>query len=209
MAIALTPVVSAQVPADLSTYDVLTAAGKGIIVGLVLGWTTALFLETIEMAGTIVDIMSGISIATLFDPASGNQVSLFARLARYTMIASIFATGSYYSIITGFVRTFEAVPLIHSGSISFDSKGVVNAIGLIFIGALSLTAPLVGALFLTEVVLALASRFAPSLNVLSMSLPAKTLIALTLAGVTFSVIPAHVGRLLADAQQLIRLLKAG
>jgi flagellar biosynthesis protein FliR len=54
-------------------------------------------------------------------------------------------------------------------------------------------------LFLAELALGLVSRAVPTLNIFAMSFPVKILLAISLAGVAFSLLPGAVSRLLDQA----------
>ena len=57
-------------------------------------------------------------------------------------------------------------------------------------------------LFLTDVALGFAARFVPQANAMTLALPVKTLVALTAAGATLALLPAHLDRLLEPAVRL-------
>ena len=72
----------------------------------------------------------------------------------------------------------------------------------VLLSALEVAAPLLGVLFLTDVALGLAARFVPQANAMSLAMPVKTLVALTAAGATLALLPAHAAHLLDPALQL-------
>ena len=66
----------------------------------------------------------------------------------------------------------------------------------ILLAALEIGAPVLGALFLTEVALALTSRFVPQANVFAVGLPVKVLVALLAVGSALVFFPARLTGLL-------------
>ena len=67
---------------------------------------------------------------------------------------------------SGFIRSFDSVPL--TGTIPVDgaiATHIATAVGTLMLAAIQIGAPVLGALFLTEVALALAARFVPQANV--------------------------------------------
>jgi flagellar biosynthetic protein FliR len=72
----------------------------------------------------------------------------------------------------------------------------------VLVAALEVAAPLLGVLFLTDVALGFAARFVPQANALSLAMPLKTLVALTAAGATLALFPAHAASLLDPAIRL-------
>ena len=63
------------------------------------------------------------------------------------------------------------------------------------IAAVEIAAPLLAALFLTEVALGLLSRAAPQMNVFIMGFPVKILLTLALVGLTLPVLPGAIDSL--------------
>ena len=70
------------------------------------------------------------------------------------------------------------------------------------LSAFEVAAPLLGVLFLTDVALGFAARFVPQANAMSLAMPVKTLVALTAAGATLALLPAHAAQLLDPSLQL-------
>ena len=76
------------------------------------------------------------------------------------------------------------------------------AVSGVFVAALQIGAPMLGVLFLTEVALALAARFVPQANAMTVGLPVKALVAMSAAGGMLAVLPAHVPGLVDGASQI-------
>jgi flagellar biosynthesis protein FliR len=173
---------------------VLLAAGQ-IAAGLVMGWTATVLLSAFEAAGSLIDLQSGFAVSMLFDPQSGNQATVFSRFTRVLFIALLFGTGAYHQLVTGFVMSFQAVPLHELPRFSFDVPVVVGLLSTMLVASVQIAAPVLGALFLTEVTLAMAQRFAPTANVFVLGLSAKTLVAMVVLGSSLLFYPTFLDRL--------------
>ena len=79
------------------------------------------------------------------------------------------------------------------------SAELLDALGLFFLSALEIAAPLLGALFLTEVALGLLSKAAPQMNVFTLGFPIKILLTLLLAGLALPLLPDAVDGLVGAA----------
>lgn len=200
LAFFLTPVLAQQAPspeaAELAGLGgfVMLAAGQ-ILAGLVLGWVASVLLTAFETAGHHIDLMSGFSMATLLDPQSGNSVAVFARFTRLLFVTLLFATGAHHELIRGFVLSFRAVPIDRQPDIAFDVPVVLALLATMLVASLQIAAPVLGALFLTEVTLAVAQRFAPTANVFMLGLSVKTLITLVVLGSALTFYPLYLERL--------------
>jgi flagellar biosynthetic protein FliR len=96
--------------------------------------------------------------------------------------------------VAGVVRSFDAAPV---GGLHVDRLAaiVTSGIGNFLLAALQIGAPLLGALFVTELLLSLASRAAPQLNILVLGFGAKSLVLITVSTIAIPLLVAVVPRL--------------
>jgi flagellar biosynthetic protein FliR len=203
LSVFLAPLVAerAAVPADTVPFA-LAAAGQ-VVVGLALGWATGLLLHAFEVAGHAIDLSSGFSVGTLLDPVNGAQAAVFSRFANMLFIVLFFATESHQTVLEGFARSFVAVPPGAFPAVGAGvAEGLGRAVGTLLLAALEVGAPVLGALFLTEVALAVAARFAPQANVFVIGLPAKVLVTLLAMGSALVLLPGRVAVLVEGSVRL-------
>jgi flagellar biosynthesis protein FliR len=192
-ALFVTPLVapSAQLP-DGAGELVVLGAGQ-VLVGFILGWITGLVLSAFEAAGAAVDLFSGFAASVLLDPMTGRSVSVLSRFFSVIFTTLLFATGAHRTMVAGVVRSFDAVPLGQFPVLGADSPaGAGNAMAAMLLAALEIAAPVLGALFLTEVAIAVAARFAPQSNLFIVGLPLKVLVTLLTLGVMLVFLPGYV-----------------
>jgi flagellar biosynthetic protein FliR len=205
LALVLAPTVDpSALPGGPSMTAVFFAcAVTEVLLGAALGWMCSLMFRAAEMAGHIVDAVSAMNMANQFDPVSGGQGATFSRLYSLVFAALVFATNGHHQIIAAFGRLLDAAPpgtpfAIRGHLVASLASTLVAALA----AAITLAAPLLGALFLTDAALGLMARFYPQANMLAMSLTTKPLVAIATLGLALTVLPAHVESLL---EQGIRL----
>jgi flagellar biosynthetic protein FliR len=136
------------------------------------------------------------------DPVTGTPAAVFARLTNMVFLALLFATNAHHALIEGFVRSFGAVPIDRFPVLGENGAlAAGHAVTGILLAALEIGAPVLGALFLTEVALALTSRFVPQANVFAVGLPVKVLVALLAVGSALVFFPARLTGLLDHSLQ--------
>ncbi len=193
LALALGPRLAEQtVPLD--TAPLIGAMVLQVAAGAALGFLAHLLFAAFQSAGSVIDLFGAFSIAQAFDPVSGVQTSVFGRF--YALVASVllFATGGHLLLVRGFLTSFEALPI--SGFQSDRLAEVFTAdLSTFFLAALEIAAPLVAALFLTDVALGLLSRAAPEMNVFLLGLPLKVFVTISLVSVVIPVFPGTVSHL--------------
>ena len=199
IALALTPVaVATAAPGTLPLEAlpfVIAAIGE-VAIGAIIGWTTGLLFAAAEMAGSLADATSGLSYAALIDPVSGSQSASFSRLFSITFLAVCFAADAHHGLLTAFANALQVVP--PGVWPAFDDGfivAIVDAVMGLMRAAIEIGAPLIGALFLTEVALGLVSKFYPQMNVLMLGLGVKAVVAMSTAGLALMLLPGRVGPL--------------
>jgi flagellar biosynthesis protein FliR len=162
-------------------------------VGIVLGFLTGIVLHAFEVAGSIIDLNSGLSLAQVLDPISGHSVSVFARAFNLTAISLWFVLGGDRLAVEGVAASVAAIPL--DGTISLApglAETAVTLVAQMLVAAIQLAIPSLAALMVAEVALGVASRFAPQANVFALGLPAKLIAALATTGLVIAGFPSAV-----------------
>jgi flagellar biosynthetic protein FliR len=161
---------------DLGTL--IVAGSVNMVIGVLLGFLTGVVFHLFRVAGDMIDFTSSLSVAAIFDPLSSNRSAVFGRGLNLGALALFFVLGGDRLVVRGLHTSISAVGL--TGSIELDgglADMAVALIGRLMIAAVELAMPALAALFVAELVLGIASRFAPQTNVFILGLPAKILVA--------------------------------
>ena len=199
----LTPLVQDGAPAP-GLPGFAAAALAQVAIGLALGFLTGLLFAAFEVAGTLADLSSGFSYASIVDPLSGQPAAAFSRLFAMAFVGRAVRLRRLPD------DPARLRPLLHRAAADRPAHPVVGQrrppsgtrSPRSSPTALQVGAPLLGVLFLTDVALSMASRFVPQANALAMAMPVKTLVALSAAGATLALLPGHAGALLEPAVRL-------
>lgn len=198
LAVFITPLTGGTAPDQLDSF--IATAVVQTLVGLALGFLTSLLLMVIEVAGGLSDLLSGFAYGAMLDPVTGNNSALFARLGNFFALVLLFVTDAGATIITGFVRSFDALPIGRTPSLSPDTAAMLgHTVGQLLIAAVEIAAPLLGVMFLADIGLALASRIVPHANVLSASLSIKAYLALGTFATVLTLAPSRLASLVSPA----------
>ena len=106
-AFALTPLPE-QVPDTLLTLAL--AFLLELFLGYVLGLAVNLFFYIPLMAGSVIDMQMGLSMASTYDPASGIQVTATSTLFNVLMSMLFFAANGHHTLIRIFLASGRVVP---------------------------------------------------------------------------------------------------
>lgn len=199
--VALGLFLAAPVPGAGDLDVLVVAAFANAVVGAVLGYLTGLIFHLFPVAGSLIDTMSGLAVAQVFDPSQGEQAAVFNRLFTLTALTIFFAIGGLRLVVEGLALSVEAIPL---DGVLDPQAGLptlaLRLTGQLMVAGLELAMPVVAALFLAEVVLGLAARLAPQANVFLLGLPVKIFIALTFVSVSLLLYPEVIDGVVAIAR---------
>lgn len=194
LALALGPKLGAQgVP--METAPLVTSAILQVGAGLAMGFIALMLFSAIQAAGNMIDLVSGFTIAQLFDPLSSAPASAFGRFYNLLAVTLLFAIDGHLMLVRGFISSFDAAPLTDI-NLAAAAKLMSADLSMFFVAAVQTAAPLMAALFLTEITLGLLARAAPHLNIFLLGLPLKLLLTISLAGLAIPLLPGALSSLL-------------
>jgi flagellar biosynthetic protein FliR len=192
LALPIAPRVAEQVSGTPTVAGLLGALVVQVLSGAALGFVTFLLFAAVQAAGDLIDVFGGFALAYAFDPLSAQNNSVFGRFYQLLATVLLFAVDGHLLVISGFLRSFDTLPLGSSPSVARVAEVIAHDVGVFFLSAAQIAGPLLAVFFLADVGLGLLTRIAPSLNAFSIGFPAKILLTLLLVGLTFPMLPEAV-----------------
>lgn len=169
------------VPQDLS-YVILIV--QEVLVGLLLGFTAYLIMTVVQTAGALIDIQIGFSMANVIDPFTGTSSPLIGNFKYYLALLVFLSMNGHHYLFDAIMYSYDWIPItgdvfgkIHDGNVT---DFLVRTFSHSFVLALQMAAPLVAALFLTDVGLGFLARTAPQFNVFVIGIIIKIIVGLVL-----------------------------
>lgn len=207
LALAVTPKVAASLgPTQLDTAQMIGAVVLQVVAGAGLGFIALVLFSSVSAGGSLIDLFGGFAVAQAYDPFLNNQASVFGRFYQLLATTLLFAIGGHLVLVKGFMTSFDALPLRGPNLASLGSV-LVNDVGLFFLAAVEIAAPLLAALFLAQVVLGMLARAAPHLNIFALSFPFTILLTLTLAGLALPLVSQAVNSIVHNIFHSTSLLR--
>ncbi len=99
LSLLLAPNLDAQAAALFNGVEMMMALFKEAALGVCFGLVFQIFYYMIFVAGDVMDTVFGLSMAKVFDPVSGTQVSVMGQLLQIVFVLYFFATGSHLVMI--------------------------------------------------------------------------------------------------------------
>lgn len=158
---------------NLESASYALAVVKEALVGVIMGFLVSLLFTAIQMAGAFIDLEIGFGFASVVDPMSKQNNAVIGQLQNLAATLLFLAINGHHLMIRGLADSFSVLPLGQMSLSAETASGIAQSFAVIFLAALKIGAPVVGAIFLTDVSLGILSRTVPQLNVFVVGFPAK------------------------------------
>lgn len=170
----------------------------GFIAGLILN----IAFEIITAMGQIYSMQTGLSMASMFDSKMGNITSL-THFYSYSIMLIFLMMNGHLLLIKIMLDSFTTIPVMVAWMPTQLISGVLAYSSVIFSGAIILSITIIIAIMLTNIAMALMSKFAPQFNLFSIGINLMLVLGLLCAYTTFDLFVDKGSHFLQDA--LIRV----
>lgn len=172
IAIVVAPLVPPNLPSPASPEALGTLVYQ-VAVGAVIGLSARLAFAAVELAGEMIGLQMGLSFATFIDPQNSQPAPLIGSFLGLIAMLVFLAVDGHLALVGSLAESFRVSPA------SFlDMKAVVRWGSEMFRFGLHISLPVVAAMLVANIALAILVRAAPQLNLFSVGFPATLLIGL-------------------------------
>lgn len=180
----LTAAMGVQAPPADSVIALAIAALREVLIGASLGVGFLIAHAATQVAGRVLDTQMGFGIASLFNPSAGTVSPLTGTLLGMAAVSIFLAMDGHHVLIRALALSVETSPP-GSAAPLLAWRNLIPQAGIMFGYGLALAAPLMSALLLADIALAIFSRSMPQLNVFVLGFALK--IVFGLAGLAASI----------------------
>ena len=165
---------------------------KEVFYGLTMGFGVALLFYALESVGQMIDNQRGMSIARLLIPQLGEQGSMSGSFLFQFGLVIYLTMGGHRIFLQSFFNSFVALPILEfpkAGPGLFPLMDLFIRISSeVFLIAIQLSAPVIIAIFVADIILGVANRVAPQINVWELGFNVKGYIGILLLFVSMTLI---------------------
>jgi flagellar biosynthetic protein FliR len=171
LALLLTPVVG-RAPIDGADGLGLGLAIAGeVLIGVTIGAVATLVIAAVQVAGELVGFQTGVAIGAVYDPMFGGHATVFTRVYETLALLLFLAVDGHHVLLAAVAGSFQRVPPGTAFSAPPLAAGMATLGAKVVRAGLELAAPLVGILFMVNVVMGLLARVSPQMNVFALVTP--------------------------------------
>ncbi|QGY41013.1 flagellar biosynthetic protein FliR [Pseudodesulfovibrio cashew] len=185
------------------TGIVLMLLGE-IILGLMLGLLVQFLFGAVQFGGQIIGFQMGFSMVNVVDPITGTSNAATAHFLYMCTMLTFLVLNGHLELLNAVGISFKYIPpgglLLTPGL----SKHILEFSNLMFILAIKIAAPVMAALFLVDLSLALIARAAPQMHVLVLGFPIKVTVGFFFLGFLFTIMANYVSDFIGLLSEIFR-----
>jgi len=167
-----------------------------LLVGLVMGSIVWLFMYTVLLAGSFIDLQMALSMAQMYDPQSGVQMSVTSTFLNLMFIFSFFGMNAHLTMIQMFLYSAEVVPYGEILITNELSWYILDVFAQCTILGLKMAMPISGMLFVTQMGVGILMKTVPQINAFVVMLQVKIFGGLFMLAVVFSPLSSFIERII-------------
>jgi len=180
-----------------------------LIVGVLLGLAVQFVIEAAQVAGHVLGMQAGYSLATLFDPQTQADTPVMATFNQLIALLIFLQLDVHHWLLRGLAASFAYLPPGSALTQAGATGGLLQAAGGVWLVAVQIAGPVIVATLLVDITLGFLSKAAPQMPVLLVGLSIKTLVSLLVLAGAVRVWPGlfeeHFANAIAIAERLLRL----
>lgn len=201
-------------PITFSPYLVLLMF-KEFFIGLLMGYIISMPFAVVQSAGIFIDHQRGGASLMVNDPTIQNQSSPLGTLFNYVLIYMFYVIDAPFLVLESISESYTVIPpneFFNPQFFNQDTPFFVMQLQLfnkVMVLSIQLATPALLAILMTDVFLGIANRLAPQVQITFLGMPLKSLLALVIVCLGFTVFNSEVIRQtngwLAQLNQMIQM----
>lgn len=171
MTMAIAPALGPMPDIPTGSYAALWLALQQVLIGVALGLTMRIVFAAVQSAGEFIGLQMGLAFASFFDPATGANTAVLARIMNVIAMLLFLAVNGHLLMLGNLVHTFHVLP-IQVGSLDINGWGVLfEWSSTVLVSGMLLALPLIIVLLTISLALGILNRTAQQLSVFAVGFP--------------------------------------
>lgn len=177
---------------------------KEALVGLLIGFAANLCSSVVSFAGHIADMEMGLSMASLFDPATKQQTTITGVYYNYMVLLLLMISGMHRYLLKALAETYELIPI--NGAVFHDDallQALITFMGDYIIVGFRICLPIFAVMIILNAVLGILAKVSPQLNMFAVGIQMKVLVGFCVLFVTTAMLPDAAGFIYEQMKRMV------
>jgi len=153
--------------------------------GLVMGFAAGMLLAAMQAAGGLAAQQIGLGLGEIASPDQDEETDEMSTLFQVIGMLLFLAIDGHHWLIQALAVSYREVPIGHAHWSPAVNDTIQSGFCGLFITALRAAAPLMGIMFLVNVIVALMAKAVPQMNILLVGYPVKVFAGVVALALTF------------------------
>src|SRR6056297_1583430 len=207
----VTELYTVEMPSNLLL--ILADVLKELSIGLIMGFIVLLIFSAIQLAGQYIDMRMAFRLANAVNPLSNSSTPVVGQFQNILATLLFLSINGHHILINNIHRSFEIIPPGEAVYINGLFKMIFRASGDMFLLSFKIALPIVGTIFLVDVILGFLARAVPQMNLFIIGLPVKILVGFVFLILTVGIMVNFYNNifneLFRDLEKLLKLFTGG
>ena len=169
--IGIAPVLPSISPLDPASGAGLLLLAQQMLIGFAMGFAMRLVFSAVDMAGNLISLQMGLGFASSYDPQTAGQTAVISELLGLLALLVFMAINGHLMVIATLTHSFSVIPIGGPRLAATTWSSLANSAAIVFSAGLFLVLPIIVALMISNLALAILSRAAPQLNLMVIGFP--------------------------------------
>lgn len=174
-----------------------------LTMGLTLSIVVNIIFAAVQTGGSLIGFQMGFAMINVADPVSGVNESITGHLMYMVAFLIFLILDGHLFLIRGLAESFRLVP---PGGLYLGpalGRQVLELSSQIFVLGIRIAAPVMVAVFLVDLAIALVGRAATQMNILAFGFPLKIITGFIFMGLMFTIMSRYVGGFIAGMDDML------
>ena len=177
---------------------------KEAVTGFLIGFGANLCTAVVSFAGQIADMEMGLSMASLFDPATKQQTTITGVYYNYMVLLLLMISGMHRYLLKALAETYELIPI--NGAVFHDDallQALITFMGDYIIVGFRICLPIFAMMIILNAVLGILAKVSPQLNMFAVGIQMKVLVGFCVLFVTTAMLPDAAGFIYEQMKRMV------
>lgn len=174
LALVMFPLISAESPMVVTELlPLVLLMIREVFVGLILGYSVTILFSGVRYAGELISFEMGISMSSAFDPDINQQTATLGEFLYVVTLLIFLLLNGHHFVIESLQLSYFTVPIGEFVLTGTVASVLIDLVGTIFVIAVKFAAPMMVAMFLSNIALSILSKVMPQMNIFMLGFPMK------------------------------------
>lgn len=197
----LTPV-PAVTSDNLLEYAVLVF--KETIAGLLIGFGANICMSVMNFAGHIADMETGLTMVSLLDPATRENVTITGAMYQYGFTMMLIASGMYRYLLGALADSFSLIPV---NGVIFRADSLLKSMTMFLSDYITIgfriILPIFISVLLLNAILGIMAKVSPQMNMFAIGMQIKIVVGLSVLFLTIGMLPGAADFLFKEMKKMM------